>query len=423
MGTASWAAGPPACPSRRSCRWTPRVSPAATTSFARCTPCCRRPGPPGPDESVPVVVIYGHGRGGQDRAGHPLRAPGGQAVPRRPAVRQPARPGSGRAAHGADRSAAVLPGRLRRPAAPDRCSPGGTIAALFRSLVDGKRVLIVLDNASNAAQVRPLLPGSPDCLVVVTSRNQMAGLVAAEGATLITLDVLGDDEAHEMLARRLGQERVAAEPEAADEIVAACARLPLALSIAVGRAAGRAKRPLAELAAELRDARVRLDALEAGRRGHRRAGRAVLVLRPAQPGRRPDVPSARPAPGSGHLPVGRRQPSRDLPGRGGHRAARAHPDPHGRRAPARPVRVPRPAARLRDRSGRAHDSRAERALRPSAGCSTTTCTRPWRPRSGSARSGRRCGCPRRSPACCPPKWPTRTRPWRGSTPRSRCCSR
>jgi DNA-binding SARP family transcriptional activator/tetratricopeptide (TPR) repeat protein len=137
-------------------------------------------------------------------------------------------------------------------------------AALFRSLVDGKRVLIVLDNASNAAQVRPLLPGSPGCLVVVTSRNQMAGLVAAEGAALVTLDVLGDNEAHEMLARRLGPDRVAAEPQAADEIVAACARLPLALSIAAGRAVSRPKRPLAELAAELRDARGRLDALEAG---------------------------------------------------------------------------------------------------------------------------------------------------------------
>ena len=137
-------------------------------------------------------------------------------------------------------------------------------AALFRSLVDGKRVLILLDNASSAAQVRPLLPGSPGCLVVVTSRNQMAGLVATEGAALITLDVLGDEEAHEMLARRLGQERVAAEPLAVDEIVAACARLPLALSVAAGRAVGRPKRPLAELAAELRDARGRLDALEAG---------------------------------------------------------------------------------------------------------------------------------------------------------------
>ena len=141
-------------------------------------------------------------------------------------------------------------------------------AALYRSLVDGKRMLIVLDNASNAAQVRLLLPGSPGCLVVVTSRNQMAGLVAAEGAALVTLDVLSDAEAHEMLARRLGRERVAAEPEAADEIIGACARLPLALSIAVGRAAagspGRARRPLAELAAELRDARSRLDALEEG---------------------------------------------------------------------------------------------------------------------------------------------------------------
>ena len=138
-------------------------------------------------------------------------------------------------------------------------------AALFRSLVDGKRVLAVFDDASNAAQVRPLLPGSPDCLVVVTSRNQMAGLVAAEGATLVSLDVLGHDEAREMLTRRLGRERVAAEPQAAEEIIAACAGLPLALSIAVGRAtAGRAKRPLARLAAELRDARNRLDALEEG---------------------------------------------------------------------------------------------------------------------------------------------------------------
>jgi DNA-binding SARP family transcriptional activator/Tfp pilus assembly protein PilF len=135
-------------------------------------------------------------------------------------------------------------------------------AALYRSLLDGKRMLIVLDDANSAAQVRPLVPGSPGCLVLVTSRNQMAGLAAVEGAALITLDVLSDAEAREMLARRLGQERIAAEPEATDEIVAACARLPLALSIAVGRAVSRPKRPLAELAAELRDARGRLDALE-----------------------------------------------------------------------------------------------------------------------------------------------------------------
>jgi DNA-binding SARP family transcriptional activator/tetratricopeptide (TPR) repeat protein len=137
-------------------------------------------------------------------------------------------------------------------------------SALFRSLLDGKRMLIVLDNARDVAQVRPLLPGSPGSLVVVTSRNELTGLVAAEGAVPLTLDVLSDGEAHEMLARRLGDERVAAEPEAAAEITESCARLPLALSIAVGRAAARPKRPLTELAAELRDARGRLDALEAG---------------------------------------------------------------------------------------------------------------------------------------------------------------
>ncbi len=137
-------------------------------------------------------------------------------------------------------------------------------AAMYRSLVDGKRILVVLDNATSAAQVRPLLPGSPGCLVVVTSRNELAGLVAAEGAALITLDVLSHAEAREMLTRRLGRDRIAAEPEAADEIIEECARLPLALSIAVGRAAGRPKQPLADLAAELRDAKGRLDALEVG---------------------------------------------------------------------------------------------------------------------------------------------------------------
>ena len=137
-------------------------------------------------------------------------------------------------------------------------------SALFRSLLDGRRMLIVLDNARDVAQVRPLLPGSPGSLVVVTSRNELTGLVAAEGAVPLTLDVLSCAEAHEMLARRLGPGRTAAESQAADEIINSCARLPLALGIAVGRAAGRAKRPLTELAAELRDARGRLDALQAG---------------------------------------------------------------------------------------------------------------------------------------------------------------
>jgi DNA-binding SARP family transcriptional activator/tetratricopeptide (TPR) repeat protein len=148
---------------------------------------------------------------------------------------------------------------------PHRIPPGTEArSALFRSLLDHRQMLIVLDNARNVAQVRPLLPGAPGSLVVVTSRIELTGLVAAEGAVPLTLDVLGDAEAYEMLARRLGQDRIAAEPAAADEIIAACARLPLALGIAVGRAAGRPKRPLTELAAELYDARGRLDALEAG---------------------------------------------------------------------------------------------------------------------------------------------------------------
>jgi DNA-binding SARP family transcriptional activator len=135
-------------------------------------------------------------------------------------------------------------------------------AALFRSVIDGRRMLIVLDNASGAAQVRPLLPGSPHCLVVVTSRNEMTGLVAADGAVPVSLDVLSESEARELLDRRLG-DRVRADPEAADQIIKACARLPLGLSIAVGRAAARPKRSLAEVAAELLLAKGGLDALEA----------------------------------------------------------------------------------------------------------------------------------------------------------------
>ena len=137
-------------------------------------------------------------------------------------------------------------------------------AGLFRSMLDGKRVLIVLDNARDSDQVRPLLPGSPGSLVIVTSRSELTGLVAAEGATPLGLDVLTDDEAHELLGRRLGPEVVAAEPQPAAELIALCARLPLALGVAAGRAATRPGFSLAALAAELRDTRNRLEALDAG---------------------------------------------------------------------------------------------------------------------------------------------------------------
>lgn len=135
-------------------------------------------------------------------------------------------------------------------------------AALFRSIAAGKRMLIVLDNAASPAQVRSLLPGSSGTLVIVTSRNEMAGLVAADGAQPLSLDVLSYDEAHELLDHRLTRDRVLADAPAADEIIESCARLPLALSIAVGRAAARPKRSLAQVAAELKEARGGLDALE-----------------------------------------------------------------------------------------------------------------------------------------------------------------
>jgi DNA-binding SARP family transcriptional activator/tetratricopeptide (TPR) repeat protein/DNA-binding XRE family transcriptional regulator len=147
---------------------------------------------------------------------------------------------------------------------PERIPAGlDARAALYRSLLAGKRMLIVLDNARSADQVRPLLPGSPACLVVVTSRNQLAGL-AAEGARPLVLDILTHADARKLLAIRLPAERLAAEPQAADELIGFCARLPLALSIAAARAARHPGFPLAAIVAELRDERQRLDALDTG---------------------------------------------------------------------------------------------------------------------------------------------------------------
>ncbi len=128
-------------------------------------------------------------------------------------------------------------------------------AALFRSLLAGTRTLILLDNARDADQVGPLLPGGPGCLVVVTSRDQLTGLVSAHGAIPIGLDLLSRDEARELLARRLGHDRTGAEPEAAEEVLDRCARLPLALAIVAARAAVRPEHPLAAFAERLRDDR------------------------------------------------------------------------------------------------------------------------------------------------------------------------
>jgi DNA-binding SARP family transcriptional activator len=127
-------------------------------------------------------------------------------------------------------------------------------AALYRSLLADRRVLVLLDNARDADQVRPLMPGSPGCLVLVTSRNQLTSLVATDGATPVTLDLLSSAEARTLLARRLGPDRVAAQPDATDKIIASCARLPLAVAIVAARAATRPDFPLTVLADQLRAA-------------------------------------------------------------------------------------------------------------------------------------------------------------------------
>jgi DNA-binding SARP family transcriptional activator/tetratricopeptide (TPR) repeat protein len=126
--------------------------------------------------------------------------------------------------------------------------------ALYRSTLAGRKVLVVLDNARDAEQVQPLLPGTPGCRVLVTSRDQLAALVATLGAHPLTLDLLDADGARELLGRRVGPHRLAAEPEAVDGIVAACAGLPLALAIVAARAAVQPGYPLAWLATQLREA-------------------------------------------------------------------------------------------------------------------------------------------------------------------------
>ena len=142
-------------------------------------------------------------------------------------------------------------------------------AALYRSVLARKQVLVVLDNARDADQVRPLLPGSSRCAVLITSRARLDGLVATVGARILTLDVMSEAEARELIVRRLGATRAQAEPEAVADLVRLCAGLPLGLAIVAARAAARPGFRLAALSAELAggDARLaggdaRLDALE-----------------------------------------------------------------------------------------------------------------------------------------------------------------
>ncbi|MFJ8183627.1 AfsR/SARP family transcriptional regulator [Streptomyces sp. NPDC096105] len=134
-------------------------------------------------------------------------------------------------------------------------------AALYRSVLDGRRVLVLLDNARDAAQVRPLLPGTAGCAALVTSRVRMVDLA---GAHLVDLDVMAPEEALALFTKIVGEERVRSEREAALDVVAACGFLPLAIRIAASRLAARRTWTVSFLAAKLADERRRLDELQAG---------------------------------------------------------------------------------------------------------------------------------------------------------------
>jgi DNA-binding SARP family transcriptional activator/tetratricopeptide (TPR) repeat protein len=136
-------------------------------------------------------------------------------------------------------------------------------AARYRSELTGRRMLVLLDNASSVEQVRPLLPGTGSCLVLVTSRDSLRGMVAVHGAERVNLDLLPFPDAIGLLRKLIGA-RVDWEPQAAAALAGACARLPLALRIAAELAAERTDVSLPELVAELGDHQVRLDLLDAG---------------------------------------------------------------------------------------------------------------------------------------------------------------
>ncbi|WP_280406300.1 ATP-binding protein [Nocardia brasiliensis] len=148
---------------------------------------------------------------------------------------------------------------------PEQIPVGPTAqTTLYRRLVSERKMLLVLDNARDSDQVRPLLPGTSRCRVVITSRNQLADLVVQHGARPITLDVLHTDDATALLVRHLGRDRVTAESDVHTELIEQCARLPLALSIVAARAALNPLVGLRVLLEELRDEQTRLDALDAG---------------------------------------------------------------------------------------------------------------------------------------------------------------
>ena len=137
-------------------------------------------------------------------------------------------------------------------------------AAKYRSVLAGRRMIVLLDNARDSEQVRPLLPGSADCLVIVTSRNRLTSLVAREAARFVPLGRLPPPEATELLGRRLGRQRLAKEPDAVAEIISGCAGLPIALSIVAARIATRPELTMSQVVSRLFAPGRGLDGLSTG---------------------------------------------------------------------------------------------------------------------------------------------------------------
>ncbi|MBO0773546.1 MAG: winged helix-turn-helix domain-containing protein, partial [Actinobacteria bacterium] len=238
-GPAARAPGPaarapgPAAPDGRSRAGKPRVVPrqlpaaaadfagrapelAALTRLAAPSPGSQAPGSQGPGAAAPVVISGTAGVGKTTLALHwASRAagdfPDGQLyLDLRGYGPDPGPVPPGQALRGLLAALGVPPARITGP--PDRQ------AALYRSLLAGRRMLVVLDNARDERQVRPLLPGGAACRVLITSRSQLTGLLAAEGARLLSLDVMSEADARQLLARKLGQERARAEPAAAGDL-------------------------------------------------------------------------------------------------------------------------------------------------------------------------------------------------------------
>ncbi|HEY2577508.1 MAG TPA: BTAD domain-containing putative transcriptional regulator [Streptosporangiaceae bacterium] len=157
----------------------------------------------------------------------------------------------------------ALAGFLRSLGVPDQAVPVAVRerAARYRSLLAGRQILVVLDNAGSVEQVRPLLPGDPACAVLVTSRDSLAGLVARDGAGRLDLDLLPLADAVDLLKRLIG-ERADDDPDTASRLAGQCCRLPLALRLAAELAVSRPAVSLGELAEELGDQQKRLDLLD-----------------------------------------------------------------------------------------------------------------------------------------------------------------